>query len=94
MTEQQKKILAVLDMSYDEQWEWLEKKYGGGAFHSFETLAWTLRNKAGARFYTAMRMMYDELTNDSNPDGFGIWWMLDTKPIHWIIAALLAKESK
>ena len=97
MTEQQEKILAVLDMSYDEQWEWLEKKYGGGAFHSFETLAWTLRNKAVTKNHADFHeAIYDVMMKVEGCEKWAtaFWGECIAKPIHWIIAALLAKESK
>ena len=89
-------LLKVLDMSEDspEQYGWLLSTIREHKACCPADLAFRLRDEAGVRFYTAMRIIYDVITNDSNPDGFSIWWMLNTKPIHWIIAALIAKDKE
>ena len=92
-------ILKLHELSEDEQYKWLIDNKVLVYVEPFQKLwesladcAFRLRDEIGARFYTAMRMLYDTITNDENPDGFMIWWMF-SEPIHWIQAALLARAE-
>lgn len=58
---------------------------------SLADCAFRLREEIGPRFYTAMSMLYDKLTDSTNPDSFTTWWMF-SHPIHWIVAAMLAMK--
>ena len=95
-------LLKVLDMSEEEQWVWLEKKYGAGAFHSFPTLAFMLRDeilKKEKFWYGNLHIVYSHIKRrrvdyDIAPGVLSQYFLFEAKPIHWIIAALIAKEKE
>jgi hypothetical protein len=98
MNEKIKELLAVLDWSKDEQWEWLEEKYGAGGFHSFPTLAFRLRdeflennNHHNWEFGLTKVWKSEQLKGSIFVD-VNQWANKYALPIHWIIAALIAKE--
>lgn len=89
------KLLAVLDMTKEEQWEWLEKKFGAGGFHSFPTLAFRLRDEALFFVDGAERLhkhLFPNHTKKSREENAIGWLANFGKPIHFIITALIAKE--
>ena len=103
------KLLAVLDLSEDEQWEWLWKNrqlthisWNMTATRNMilADLAFRLRDEVfqkGQRYAynNALEEVYEyekELDKKgTDKAGWGIYW---SQPIHWIIAALIAKETK
>lgn len=100
-------LLAVLDMSEDEQWEWCVKNVKEKTIgESLADLAFRLRDETKNlihrsgdwgnlnALYEAQKEVYTKVTGEvafvGELSGF---WMCEAKPIHWIIAALIAKES-
>lgn len=94
------KLLKVLDMNAKEQRAWLLIN----VFHermpreSNADLAFRLRDEVcgevvhfAERFKheMAMRTVYE---HSKDKGEFLLWLLADAKPIHWIIAALIAKE--
>jgi len=87
-------LLKVLDMTEEEQWDylWRVKKY---VFRSLADLAFKLRDEA--KEYTgwgkALEIVSDYWMRQNKTvmtlSGF---WIHKSRPIHWIIAALIAKE--
>ena len=97
-------LLAVLDMSKEEQRLWCVANTEPGSWAHLADLAFRLRdeviknNKTPAgQLYKATECVYVYLAENniltprihSNP-----WWKYHAKPIHWIIAALIAKEKE
>ena len=87
-------LLKVLDMSEVEQWEWLEKKYGPGAFHSFAPLAFRLRDEACKvsceKYYEALEEVYNHRIKDKQCCSFYAFLTYRIRPIDMIIACLTA----
>ena len=89
-------LLKVLDMSEKEQRKWLLVNY----FHqrmpcvSNADLAFRLRDEVKTEdFHNAIyEVMLKVEGNDNWATAF--WGGCLAKPIHWIIAALIAKEQK
>ena len=88
-------LLKVLDMSEDEQWEWCiqNTKHIG---ESLADLAFRLRDEAVAKnhadFHNAIYNIMVKVEGD-NKWATAFWGECLAKPIHWIIAALIAKEQ-
>ena len=104
MTKEQ--LLKVLDMSEDEQWEQCYRHIPefGQHEYSLADLAFRLRDKYLSIDYERatwmvccyvkkMQCIYincgEEQLHAVVKDG---WWIYHSKPIHWIIAALIARE--
>ena len=90
-------IKEFLAMSEDEKWNLLENKYGKGSFHSFETLAFRLRDEAVAKNSRAFHnVIYEVMLIVVGDDQWATayWGECYSKPEHWIAAALAAKETK
>ena len=90
-------LLKVLDMSEVEQWEWLEKKYGPGAFHSFASLAFRLRDEVRrekGNYDHAVYIVYNYEKQKRKYENVFYWMAYIAKPIHWVIASLIAKEKE
>ena len=95
-------IKEFLAMSEEAQWNLLENKYGKGSFHSFETLAFRLRDEArkidlGATLRAGMFAVYNihhghgTKWRDTDYKLFR-WFATRAKPEHWIAAAIAAKQ--
>ena len=108
MTEQE--LLAVLDMSEDEQQIWLIKKEvmvgavlqckGGSELpcpsESLADLAFRLRDEVVAKSHADFHeAIYDIMVKVEGNDNWAtaFWGECIAKPIHWIIAALIAKDK-
>jgi hypothetical protein len=106
MTEQE--LLSVLDMSEDEQWEWCVKN-AKSAGESLADLAFRLRDELEMEQWPALAKAYECVRNKWCNDTWqqrhsmglnkkhissSLFWLFHAKPIHFIIAALIAKESK
>jgi len=101
------KLLAILAHIEDEQWIWLRENYypltehpEDYQFDSFADLAFRLRDEAITpripESRKAMNLVWKTFDQHKNwrwvsEDDF---WLYYAKPIHWIIAALIAKETK
>ena len=99
-------LLEVLDMSKDKQWEWICKNhfvwsewdhnwyYGKQIICCIADLAFRLRDEAVKANHRAFHdgiyeVMLHVVGNDNLATAF--WGEEYAKPIHWIIAALIAK---
>ena len=95
------KLLAVLDMSEDEQIEWVKANCDmksrplGRHFimiqESMDDLAFRLRDEAAGKDWVGWQIgsayVWEKIGESYNPGKFGN----KAKPIHWIIASLIAK---
>ena len=89
MTEQE--LLAVLDMSEDEQDKWCEENVDMQFGESLAELAFRLRDetKSKVEFHHCFAKVCKHIDpHIMNYAGYGL---CTCKPIHWIIAALIAK---
>lgn len=98
MSEKIDKLLAVLDMTEDEQEEWCRDKAMPFRWRdSLADLAFRLRDEMVKNGYASY--FYDGMTevlkayqkNDCVPS-MASFLAYHAQPIHWIIAALIAKE--
>lgn len=86
-------LLAVLDMSEDEQWEWCVKNVKEKTIgESLADLAFRLRDEVVAEcgdivWHKAVVKICDYMRMGT------AWFKNYAKPIHWIIAALIAKQK-
>lgn len=100
-------LLAVLDLTRQEQWEWLEAKFSETddlhcclgtpicftGEQDLANLAFRLRDemfssaKGKAAWCRGCRIV---IKAANNSDEFPVW----SQPIHWIIAALIAKHKE
>ena len=98
-------LLKILDMSEDEQINWLMDKdympnyYVGmrGRKHddSLADLAFRLRDEAKGHSWNGWLDATKEVWKTIHKYWtYEQFWMSQAKPIHWIIAALIAKEKK
>jgi hypothetical protein len=97
------KLLAVLDLTEEEQWRWVvsnQKEYGyklnviGGAScqMSLADLAFKLKNEAGKDFIFGLVQVFQYLTKrPKNIIPSPAEQIEKSQPIHWIIAARIAK---
>ena len=92
-------LLKVLDMSKDEQGEYLFQKDIWKLEiqkESLADLAFRLRDEAVAKnhadFHNAIYNIMVKVEGD-NKWATAFWGECLAKPIHWIIAALIAKEQ-
>ena len=107
MTEQE--LLAVLDMSEDEQFKWLmyndivTNEYVKCSRHLIlADLAFRLRNEAKYEAWTDALATVSGYVQDkiaqawnSEKEDLDVFdWKYNAKPIHWIIAALIAKGKR
>ena len=122
MTE--KELLAVLDTSEEEQYDWLWKRHDTFGFDlkwiNFDVpsakkdiamhladLAFRLRDEVIAKddeseidcnWCEASYEVYLYVIGEENEmeakEGLDTWFTMRAKPIHWIIAALIAKEKE
>ena len=101
MTDRTKKLLAVLDIPEKEQRKWLLLN----VFHermpreSNADLAFRLRDETDpVLFWNGMvQVMNKVATTGQIYTDIGVvsnegWWWQHSKPIHWVIAALIAEE--
>lgn len=90
------KLLAVLDMLTSEQYKWCIANTDLYPYESLADLAFWLRDEVlsskygtlhwvSGMFDVYMKMTGSKLLNWK-------WGYIEAKPIHWIIAALIAKE--
>ena len=101
MTEQE--LLAVLDMSEDEQFKWLmdndivTSEYVKCSRHLIlADLAFRLRDEVNnGKMHEAMYLVQQNVKDapDVLDYATAFWGLYHAKPIHWIIAALIAKEK-
>ena len=98
-------LLKVLDMKEDEQWCWAVKKFN--LVYPRDTLpclAFRLRDEAIMlkEFPFLMARVYNHAHGYKPNKGeihapimmMWIWFAGYAKPIHWVIASLIAKETK
>lgn len=109
-----KELLAVLDMSEDEQLLWVaaevekepfDPKAGSRivrlAEHAFrlrdEVIAEDDKSEIDCYWCEASYEVYLYIIGEENEmeakEGLDTWFTMRAKPIHWIIAALIAKEN-
>jgi hypothetical protein len=98
-------LLAVLNMSEDEQWKKMRPfidadgdTYERGVYSNclrrqvFADLAFRLRDEADLpKMHDAMFLIQEKMKMTRYACAF--WGLYHTKPIIWIIAALIAKEN-
>lgn len=99
-------LLAVLDMSEEEQKQWLHDNFLNREYYypSLADLAFRLRDEAVLldNFPWACAEVYNYAHNYKlGPNEvpapttlMWIWFANQARPIHWIIAALIAKEKE
>ena len=105
MNEQE--LLAVLDMSEDEQRKWLIEKAHRIPGRSLADLAFRLRDEAMREYsdnwalacwYVQQWIGFHKIETYESPDLDGLLnadhEILSKSPIHWIIAALIAKDKE
>lgn len=92
MTEQGLK--AVLDMSEGEQWEYVQLCFPEKDWITLADLAFRLRDEACGYscedYYNGLITVYNHVYAKKYVS-FYAFWTYQAKPIHWIIAALIAK---
>ncbi len=105
MSDKTKELLAVLDMPPREQYftvlEICDESPADRDCSSFADLAFRLRDEAveldkGVLFGRGLAKICQKIYNNEgyNLHEFLSWAATLAKPIHWIIAALIAKELK
>lgn len=105
MTDKIQELLAVLDMPEKEQWSWaLVNKHRNTYRESLADLAFRLRDEAVDKklkcfmsdcWYMALQDVYEyefERGRTEPKIHEADWLVAVGQPIHWIIAALIAKE--
>ena len=97
MNEQE--LLAVLDMSEAEQSVWTEAPEHGNRQmgESLADLAFRLRDEVVAKSHADFHeAIYDVMVKVEGNDNWAtaFWGECIAKPIHWIIAALIAKDKE
>jgi hypothetical protein len=99
------KLLAVLDMSEDEQKNWCfrnthtENGIIKVQWYFLSDLAFRLRDEVDdTRMHNAMykiqQYMSKKDSSIAQPEDYAtaFWGLYHAKPIHWVIASLIAKE--
>ena len=94
-----KKFLA---MNYSDQWDEIRKYTDWRpSEESFEELAFRLRDKAkelGDYWYTATANVWDYWFEQNSDNishvSYEMFWLNNSKPIHWIAAALEARSNQ
>ena len=94
-------LLKILDMSEDEQDRWCALNTDRKSHESLADLAFRLRNEviAGGLF-RKMITIHEYCDKGCNKmyshtmAGAQSWFIAQAKPIHWIIAALIAKDKE
>ena len=92
-------LLKVLDMSEDAQISWIRKNVSSG--QSLANLAFRLRDEttmpglavACEQVFHCAKKFHGKPDVSATPKTW-MWFVCCAKPIHWIIAALIAKECK
>ena len=98
-------LLKVLDLPEEKQVTWISKTFADSwdwrnkpSLNVFE-LAFRLRDEANDKMFgRAFGIIAAETSGRPNAEmlknipQFVLGWVLMSKPIHWIIAALIAKE--
>ena len=102
-------LLAVLDMPEDEQLIWCAKNAGLDlldatladlAFRLRDEAVWHISDEAIPHWENALKKIYVHLFSCLEPETeyaekvMWRWWFESAKPIHIIIAALIAKEKQ
>jgi hypothetical protein len=97
-------VLEILDMTEEEQahWivEWLEYNGQKGDLErynrcelSLADLAFRMRNEAVRNYKKEWdRAIVTIQIKYATSNNYGSWWQNMSQPIHWIVAALKAKE--
>ena len=91
----------IQEMCQNQLDAWCESKYKRRVLAD---LAFQLRDEIGngmmfddlnRQFEVYKKVLGKRAENPQIPqqDHFAVWWILHSKPIHWIIAALIAKEK-
>lgn len=100
MSDKTKELLAVLDMSKEDQSLWLIYHEGIEPTESLADLAFRLRDEAvriNQWIYSEVIRDICRKTNSPKADNCScfdaaMWAEIEAQPIVWIIAALIAKE--
>lgn len=91
-------LLAVLDMSEDEQWDWVFSQSAeilATGNESLADLAFRLRSEVELyQWNCAIREIIEYLIPDFTEKEKRRWWIKEAKPIHWIIAGLIAQSEE
>lgn len=101
-------LLKVPNMPRQEQWDWLNKKFDDDTFHlclgtpicitgeqELADLAFRLRDKVRrekCHYDHAVYVVYNYCKLLRRFENVFYWMSYHAQPIHWIIAALIAKE--
>ena len=94
------KLLKILDMTEEEQYRWAVGKYSKYLARypqsSLADLAFRLRDEAmsSSNLRKALLDVHQKAEGPQNREQDYGFWFLRAKPIHWIIAALIAKENE
>jgi len=104
MSDKIEELLTVLDMSEKKQRHWLIKKHFwlGDSTNSLADLAFQLRDevaeiwKQSPGYWIWGKALQDVYCAATKKKWDGIefirWFVYNAQPIHWIVAALIAKE--
>ncbi len=92
-------LLKILEMSEAEQVVWCEKPENGnrGFGESLAEVAFRLRDEVRrekGNYDHAVYIVFNYEKQKNKYDNVFYWMAYIAKPIHWIIAALIAKEQK
>ena len=84
------KLLAVLDIKLSDQINWTVPNTDRHPYESLADLAFRLRDEV---VFSRWQDGLEIVRNHYRPSHITlVAWALSAKPIHWIIAALIAKE--
>jgi hypothetical protein len=88
-------LLKYLDMNEDERVDWLWNRDILKPNESLADLAFRLRDEVVKESHRAFHDAVYEVMEYCGDDSWAsaYWGMALAKPIHWIIAALIAKEK-
>ncbi len=90
MTKEIKDLLAVLDMPEDEHARWCSSNVDCVFYGCLADLAFRLRDEVfPTEFHAGVYEVQQYETKDYAP---ALWGECFAQPIHWIIAALIAKS--
>jgi hypothetical protein len=110
MSDKIKELLSILDLTGDEQETWVYKNilkyeagglghnYKGFPIHTLADLAFRMRDETVKSYWGSARVRVFRAIKDVAHFGAAKyleqWWDRYAQPIHWIIAALIAKEMR
>jgi hypothetical protein len=94
-----KELLKILDLPEEEQAKWLRNKFCKGRYCIYSAAQYAFRLRDEIRkldddvLVASLALIYTKCSDvvDDTNDCL-LWFIWNAQPIHWIIAALIAKE--